>query len=141
MVAAAIAGVTPEYGLHLKENRYGKVLVDLSGLNPSSLSLTEYSAIGSYIGRTLVDKTPVIVGLPPTMTQDQIRFLISPMPTAGAISLCHIVGITPEAPSVEAALQTPTLPGPVPGAGQTPDPPQPRHRREQPAAVSPAPGW
>jgi len=26
------------------------------------------------------------------------------MPTAGAISLCHLVGITPEAPTAEAAL-------------------------------------
>jgi len=104
VVAAAIAGVTPEFGLHVKENRYGKVLVDLSGLDPSALSLTEFSAIGSYIGRTLLDKTPVIVGLPSTMTQDQIRFLISPMPTAGAISLVHLVGITPEAPSAETAL-------------------------------------
>jgi len=42
VIAAAIAGVTPEYGLHLKENRYGKVLVDLSGLDHSSLSLSDY---------------------------------------------------------------------------------------------------
>jgi predicted aconitase len=104
VIAAAIAGVTPEYGLHLKENRYGKVLVDLSGLDHSSLRLSDYSAIGSYVGRTLVDKTPVIVGLPKTFSQDQIRFLISPMPTAGAISLCHLVGITPEAPTLEAAF-------------------------------------
>jgi len=104
VVAAAITGVTPEYGLHMKENRYGKVLVDLSGLDHSSLSLSDYSAIGSYVGRTLLDKTPVIVGLPRTLSQDQIRFLISPMPTAGAISLCHMVGITPEAPTVEIAL-------------------------------------
>ncbi len=104
VVAAAIAGVTPEFGLHLKENRYGKVLVDLSCLDHSNLTLTEYSAIGSYIGRTLLDKTPVIVGLPSHMTQDQIRFLISPMPTAGAVSLVHLVGITPEAPTVEAAF-------------------------------------
>jgi predicted aconitase len=104
VVAAAIAGVTPEYGLHLKENRFGKVLVDLSGLDLSSLSLSDFSAIGSFIGRTLVNKTPVIVGLPKTLSQDQIRFLISPMPTAGAISLCHIVGVTPEAPSIEVAL-------------------------------------
>jgi predicted aconitase len=104
VIAAAIAGVTPEYGLHLKQNRYGKVLVDLSGLDHSSLSLSDYSAIGSYVGRTLVDKTPVIVGLPKTFSQDQIRFLISPMPTAGAISLCHLVGITPEAPTLEVAF-------------------------------------
>jgi predicted aconitase len=104
VVAAAITGVTPEYGLHLKENRYGQVLVDLSGLDHRSLTLSQYSAIGSYIGRTLVNKTPVIIGLPPSLNQDQIRFLISPMPTAGAISLCHLVGITPEAPTVEAAL-------------------------------------
>ena len=104
VVAAAIAGVTPEYGLHVKENRYGKVLVDLSGLDHSSLSLSDYSAIGSYVGRTLLDKTPVIVGLPKTLSQDQIRFLISPMPTAGAISLCHMVGITPEAPTPEVAF-------------------------------------
>jgi len=104
VIAAAITGVTPEYGLHLKENRSGKVLVDLSGLDHSSLTLSDYSAIGSYVGRTLVDKTPVIIGLPPNLSQDQIRFLISPMPTAGAISLCHLVGITPEAPTVEAAF-------------------------------------
>jgi len=104
VIAAAIAGVTPEFGLHLKENRYGKVLVDLSGLDHSSLTLSEYSAIGSYVGRILVDKTPVIVGLPETLSPDQIRFLISPMPTAGAISLCHLAGITPEAPTVDAAL-------------------------------------
>jgi predicted aconitase len=102
--ASAIAGVTPEFGLHLKENRYGKALVDLSALDHSRLRLSDYSAIGSYIGRTLLDKNPVIVGLPRTMTQDQIRYLISPMPTAGAISLCHMVGITPEAPTAEAAL-------------------------------------
>jgi predicted aconitase len=104
VIAAAIAGVTPEYGLHLKENRYGQVLVDLSGLDHSSLRLSDYSAIGSYVGRTLVSKNPVIVGLPRAFSQDQIRFLISAMPTAGAISLCHLVGITPEAPTVEAAL-------------------------------------
>lgn len=104
VVAAAITGVTPEYGLHLKENRYGQVLVDLSSLDHASLTLSQYSAIGSYIGRTLVDKTPVIVGLPSFLSADQIRFLISPMPTAGAISLCHLVGITPEAPTIEAAF-------------------------------------
>jgi len=104
VIAAAITGVTPEYGLHLKQNRYGKVLVDLSGLDHSSLSLSDYSAIGSYVGRTLVDKTPVVVGLPQTFSQDQVRFLISPMPTAGAISLCHLVGITPEAPTLEVAF-------------------------------------
>jgi predicted aconitase len=104
VIASAIAGVTPEFGLHLKENRYGKALVDLSALDHSRLRLSDYSAIGSYIGRTLLDKNPVIVGLPRTMTQDQIRYLISPMPTAGAISLCHMVGITPEAPTAEAAL-------------------------------------
>ncbi len=104
VIAAAITGVTPEFGLHLKENRYGKVLVDLSGLDHSTMSLSDYSAVGSYVGRTLLDKTPVIVGLPQYISPDQIRFLISPMPTAGAISLCHLVGITPEAPSVEAAF-------------------------------------
>jgi len=103
VIASAITGVTPEYGLHLKENRYGQVLVDLSSLDHFSLGLADYSAIGSYVGRTLVNRTPVVVGLPKTLSQDQIRFLISPMPTAGAISLCHLVGITPEASTVEAA--------------------------------------
>jgi predicted aconitase len=104
VVAAAIAGVTPEYGLHLKENRFGKVLVDLSGLNHSLLSLSDYSAIGSYVGRNLMDKTPVVVGLPKSLSQDQVRFLISSMPTAGAISLCLIIGISPEAPTVDVAF-------------------------------------
>ena len=104
VVAASICGVTPAYGLHLKENRYGKVIVDVSALDFDTMTLGDFSALGSYIGRTLGDKTPVIVGLPSQVTQDQVRFMISPMPTAGAISLVHIVGVTPEAPTLEEAL-------------------------------------
>lgn len=50
VVVASICGVTPAYGLHLKENRFGKVIVDISGLDHSSMPLGDYSALGSYIG-------------------------------------------------------------------------------------------
>jgi predicted aconitase len=71
VVAASICGVTPEYGLHLKENRYGQVIVDLSGLDFAAMTLGDFLALDFYIGRTLVDKTPVIVGVPRQITQDQ----------------------------------------------------------------------
>ncbi|MFV2039927.1 MAG: aconitase X, partial [Acidimicrobiales bacterium] len=47
---------------------------------------------------------PVIVGLPSTVSEDQLKGLGSAAASAGSVAMFHAVGCTPEAPTMEAAL-------------------------------------
>lgn len=105
VVAAAVVGATPEYGLHFSEERRGQVIIDTRELDLTRFTLSDYSALGCYVGKQLSEKTPIFPYLPPNISQEQLRFLLSPMPSVGAVRIVHIVGVTPEAPTLEAALE------------------------------------
>ena len=104
VIAAAITGRTPEFGFHLDENRKGQVLVDTSKLDFEKITFADFSAIGYYLGRLLLDKVLVFPNLPQGIGQEELRALTAAMPAGGAITLCHVVGVTPEAPTLEAAF-------------------------------------
>jgi len=104
VIAEAITGRTPEYGLHLAENRKGQVLIDTSQLDFDKISRADYLALGYYLGRLLLDKIPVFPNLPKNISQEELRALTAAMPAGGAVTLCHVVGVTPEAPTLEAAF-------------------------------------
>jgi predicted aconitase len=104
-VAAAVCGRTPMMGLLLPKNRYASHLVELDDLDMSDWTLSHYHCIGYYIGDKIPGFKPVVVnGLPPNLPFEFARALVISMPTSGAVTLAHIVGITPEAPTLEAAL-------------------------------------
>jgi len=103
-MAIALTGKAPLQGLYLDENRYAEVLVEVGDVDLAQLSTTDYGAIGYYVGGRAQDKNTVIDGLSRSMTLDQIKYLLTPMSTSGAVSICHIVGVTPEAPELKAAL-------------------------------------
>lgn len=103
--AAAICGRTPLMGLLLLENRYAAYLVELEDLDVSDWALSHYHCLGYYIGDQVPGFKPVAVnGLPPNLSFDFARALVISMPTSGAVTLAHIVGTTPEAPTLAAAL-------------------------------------
>ena len=103
-LASAVTGRTPYRGLFLDENRYAEVCVKLSGLDPVQLSHAELGAIGYYVGEKAGNRNVVFDGLPRNMDFDQLKYLIAPLSVTGSVSICHIAGLTPEAPSLEAAL-------------------------------------
>ncbi len=90
--------------LHKKENRFGQLLVEMEKLPWDELSEAEYGAIGYYIGAQASSKNVVIDGMPQSLGFDDLKYLLSPQQVSGAVSLCHIVGLTPEAPTLEAAF-------------------------------------
>lgn len=98
-LAAAICGRTPEYGYHLKENRYGDVLINVD----ADLDYTDLGALGFYAGKTGAN-APVFNGLPKHINIEEFQQLIGPISMLGPVVLVHIVGVTPEAPTVEAAF-------------------------------------
>jgi len=103
-LASAVTGRTPDIGLIRKENRRAKVLIYLDGIGPNELSFANCGAIGYYAGMVAGTRNVAIDGLPRQLTLEQCKYLTSPLPVSGACTMCHIVGVTPEAPTVEQAL-------------------------------------
>ncbi len=104
-LCCAVTGRAPAWGLHLDENRLGQVLFRLTGF-PASLEATDgmFVAVGLFVGARTGDEVPVIEGLPPPRTEDQLKALGAAAASAGAVGLFHVVGVTPEAATLGDAL-------------------------------------
>ena len=96
-LAAAICGVTPNYGLHLWENRQPtvKVKVDVDLVYNS-----DYGALGWYVGKQVKNKIPYFTGIKDANT-DHLKALGAAMAASGAVALYHVESLTPEADLVE----------------------------------------
>lgn len=92
-LAAAICGVTPNYGLHLDENRKPDVVVKVDAdLTFSS----DFGALGYHVGKQVKNKIPFFKGIKDANT-DQLKALGAAMAASGAVALYHAEGLTPEA--------------------------------------------
>jgi predicted aconitase len=103
-LAAAIAGVIPEWGLHLNENRKGELLIDVGTLSLDQYDPSSYKALGWYLGKIVGTNIPVFINLPPNMNIEEVKGLLYTLTVTGATGLVHLVGITPEAYTLEAAF-------------------------------------
>lgn len=101
---AAITGVMPEYGMHLAENRRGQMLFEVAPeLLPELQDVGDYVALGGAIGLRAVDRVPVVVGLA-HLSNEQAKAFCACVSPALTYPMMHIVGITPEARTVEEAF-------------------------------------
>lgn len=105
-VCCAVLGRVPAYGHYLKENRRGDVLYRLEGFDDSWFrDIVDYSVLGYYIGEDVGAGNPVISGLNVTPSMDQVKAFSAAAASGGAVCMFHIVGFTPEAPTLEEAFQ------------------------------------
>ncbi|WP_175060053.1 aconitase X [Thermococcus sp. 2319x1] len=91
-LAAAIVGKTPNYGLHLEENRKATVIVEVKA---KLKDFADYSFLGYYLGRALKNDIPYFKNLKPEKT-DYLKELGASMAATGSIALYHVEGETPE---------------------------------------------
>jgi predicted aconitase len=107
----ALTGRAPLYGLHLAENRRARVVVDATAI-PDALKHSDvfYPVFGTWLGLEVGQEIAAIVGLPRTVTRDQLKALGAAAASTGAVALFHVVGVTPEAPTLEAVGGGPELP-------------------------------
>jgi len=105
-VCCAITGRAPAIGLHLTENREGKLLLQLKDI-PTELQLTDdfYPVLGNLMGKVSLDRIPVIDGMDITPNEDQLKALGAAGASSGGVAMFHMVGVTPEAPTLESAFQ------------------------------------
>lgn len=99
-LCAAITGFVPEYGLLFEENRKGNILVEVQADMKTPFDYHILGMMGKKIGKGI----PVFVGLPKHVSKEDLRNLGAQLNTSGAYDMYHIVGFTPEAPTLEAAF-------------------------------------
>jgi predicted aconitase len=104
-ICAAITGRVPHAGLHREGNRRAEIVFRLSGISDRLLEENVvYPVLGQLVGREAGSAVVAIQGLPPDTTEDQLKSLGAAAASSGSVALFHAVGITPEAPTLEAAL-------------------------------------
>lgn len=96
-LAAALCGVTPNYGLHLDENRKPQVLVEVDVKLEDS---ADFGALGYAVGKQVKNRIPYFKGIKDADT-DQLKALGAAMAASGAVALYHIEDLTPEAHLME----------------------------------------
>jgi predicted aconitase len=102
-LCCAMAGRAPAYGLHLSENRFARVLVEIVSIPEDWDNEQLAISVGHAIGRRCGGFVPAIVGLPSDMSEDDLKALGAAAASSGAVALFHVVGCTPEAPDLETA--------------------------------------
>lgn len=103
-LAAAITGRVPAYGYHLDENRKGKYLFKVE---MDLKTERDFGVLGYFAGKIAGKNVPVFEGIDRKPTLENLKALSAALASSGAVALYHIVGVTPEAPSVEAVIDHP----------------------------------
>ena len=110
-VCCAITGRVPAVGLHLTENRAGELLLRLERV-PQALQEDDqfFAVLGHLVGKLAGDSIPVIDGVSVQPAEDQLKAFAAAAASSGRVALFHMVGVTPEAPTLDAAFQGRTGP-------------------------------
>jgi predicted aconitase len=102
-VCAAITGRVPDAGLHTDAGRRATLVLGLAGLSDRLLdSDVLFPVLGHALGRIAGAGVAAIVGLPASTSEDRLKALGAAAASSGAVALFHAIGVTPEAPSLEA---------------------------------------
>jgi predicted aconitase len=106
-VAAAITGRVPYAGLHRTDARRATLVLRLAEDVPAAMRDSDvlFPVLGIVLGRRAGSAVTVIDGLEPRQSEDRLKALGAAAASAGSVGMFHVVGSTPEAPTLDAALQ------------------------------------
>jgi len=102
-LAAGITGRVAEYGFQLDAHRKGTVLVNVKA---DLDDFADWGALGKLVGEAHQNyfAVPVFSGIQRRPTADQLKHLGASLASYGSMAMFHMVGVTPEAPSLKAAF-------------------------------------
>jgi predicted aconitase len=89
-LAAAVAGRTPNYGLHLDDNRRATHVFDVR----VPMRGYRWSLLGLHIGGIVGDGVPYVRGV--TATEADLKWFGAALAAAGSVGMFHVEGLTPE---------------------------------------------
>jgi predicted aconitase len=102
-MAAAMTRRVPEYGFHLNRHRKGTFMVELQ-TEPDDYA--EWGALAKLVGESHQSyyAVPVFAGIRRVPSADDLKHLGAALASYGSMAMFHMVGVTPEAPTLRAAL-------------------------------------
>ena len=102
-MAAAMTRRVPEYGFHLDRHRKGTFVVDLQA---ELDDYAEWGALAKLVGESHQSyyAVPVFTGIRRAPSADELKHLGAALASYGSMAMFHMVGVTPEAPTLGAAL-------------------------------------
>ncbi|MBL4758121.1 MAG: aconitase X catalytic domain-containing protein [Rhizobiales bacterium] len=105
-VAAALTGRVPDAGLHRDEARRAQLVFSLENI-PEFFRREDlfFHLLGHFAGARCGSQVPVFTDLPQSTNEDNLKAISAAVAASGGVALFHAVGITPEAPDLEAACQ------------------------------------
>jgi predicted aconitase len=105
--AASLTGRIPCWGNHLPENRFGthhiEATVDVDGF-------LDWGMFGYFVGEVVQENRPVVTGRLGQPDLTDLKHFGAATASSGGVEIYHIPGITPEAPTLEAAFGGRPLP-------------------------------
>ncbi|MGA2308802.1 MAG: aconitase X catalytic domain-containing protein [Candidatus Bathyarchaeia archaeon] len=101
-LAAGVVGKTPRYGLHIKENRKGTVLIKVEATLRDSF---DYTLLGQFVGEQIGYGIPVLTGITKRPNTEELINFCAMSNTSGAVPMFYMPGFTVEAQTVEEAFQ------------------------------------
>lgn len=103
-ISAAIVGRAPYAGLHTDAGRYGQILIEIEDVPAEwRTSETFFPLAGLVVGQVAGALVPVVTGIV-SATEDQLKAFGAAAASTGSVALFHVVGVTPEAPTLEACF-------------------------------------
>ncbi|KAG5762459.1 hypothetical protein H9Q72_009429 [Fusarium xylarioides] len=105
-ISIALTGRAPRGGPHLGINRVASVCVKVVGLEgATSIDDSFPPLLGYHVGTLSTSRIPVITGLEKIgLSTDDLKAFGAAFATISSAPMFHIVGITPEAPTLETVL-------------------------------------
>ena len=98
---AMLTGKIPYWGYHIDENRLGTHHVELS---IEVESTADWGLLGYYVGEVVQDRVPVLTGIRQAPDLARLKHFGAAAASSGGVEMYHLVGITPEAPTLETAF-------------------------------------
>ncbi len=106
-IGAAITGRVPDAGLHRTEERRATLVLRLADDVPAALRDSDvlFPVLGIVLGRRAGSSVAVIDGLARGQSEDRLKALGAAAASSGSVAMFHVTGSTPEAASLDDALQ------------------------------------
>lgn len=99
--AAMLTARIPYWGYHIPENRFATHLISVDCDVETTM---HWGLMGYYVGELVKESSPVVNGLTKQPDLKMAKHFGAAAATSGGVELYHLVGMTPEAPTLEAAL-------------------------------------
>jgi predicted aconitase len=98
--AAMLTGKIPDWGFHRTDYRYGTHMINVE---VPVESVMDWGMLGYFVGEVVQEHIPMLTGRFGTPDLVRHKHFGAAAASSGGVELYHLIGVTPEAPTLEAA--------------------------------------